>query len=619
MAEIDNSAFLGCSKLFKIFLGTGLTNFGTDVFSGCEKLSEIHYTADKESFDSIVNSSVADGYKMVYASTESTLTVDIPIHTPAVSISSVTVGGKDTPFFTGTEGGTVVSVAFSVSDGRALEGKEVVINGIADPKSYSKSEHSTVFLSDSSYTGTGKDAILGCRICESFDGRIFLSANPNLPNTVFYSSRDETGNNNPLYFGVLNYFNDGIGAYPVNSMLAAGDSLAVFKSGDDGSGSIFYHTPTETGINIIPKVYPVSYVHSGIGSLGKSISFFDDPIFISQNGISALEKKSINLERSIATRSHNVNPRLLCEELGSAVLTKWLGYLVVLTRGNVYLADSRAVFTHQSGFKEYEWFYLSGIGTYRGGFETYRYASTAPEGYYVHENTDERADNIVFSEMVGSEEICFVVENDKKYAVYATEEYSGGKFSPAVTALGTDTGLLFFGTESGSLCVFNNDKRGVAPPYVSESEDFDEEEYESIYGRKIHPYYYSFANRAIRYAVKTIKDDCSIPHLAKNTIKHSLTVKCKMAGAGKVRCEVGTDRSGYSEITNFPASTHSFADMDFSTVSLSTDDTVTLPLCEKEKNWIEKQIALYTDSFRAPFGIYSITYRFNIKGKIKKN
>ena len=40
-------------------------------------------------------------------------------------------------------------------------------------------------------------------------------------------------------------------------------------------------------------------------------------------------------------------------------------------------------------------------------------------------------------------------------------------------------------------------------------------------------------------------------------------------------------------------------------------------LSEKEKNWIEKQIALYSSEYNSPIGIYAIAYRFRVKGKLK--
>jgi hypothetical protein len=50
-----------------------------------------------------------------------------------------------------------------------------------------------------------------------------------------------------------------------------------------------------------------------------------------------------------------------------------------------------------------------------------------------------------------------------------------------------------------------------------------------------------------------------------------------------------------------------------------TEDTYTAPLSEREKRWVEKQIAIYTDEYSSPFGIYAIAYRFTVDGKIKKN
>ena len=223
----------------------------------------------------------------------------------------------------------------------------------------------------------------GCTVAESFDGRVFLSGNPSLPGVVFFSSR-ENGRGAPLYFGSYNYFSDGLGTFGVSSMLSSADSLLVFKTADDGGGSIFYHTPKETGIDVMPKIYPVSYTHNGIGAFGSSISFFDDPIFISKTGICAVDKKTISLEKSIACRSHNVNALLLSENLKDASLAEWCGYLAVGINGKIFLADSRRTFMHESGYREYEWYFMNGIGTHENDRRVYRYSSIAHTGYKVH-------------------------------------------------------------------------------------------------------------------------------------------------------------------------------------------------------------------------------------------
>ena len=110
-----------------------------------------------------------------------------------------------------------------------------------------------------------------------------------------------------------------------------------------------------------------------------------------------------------------------------------------------------------------------------------------------------------------------------------------------------------------------------------------------------------------------------MPHLSKSTVKHSLAMKLKSAGSGSFTAEVFCDTRGYRELCDFPSGKLSFSDMDFSSLTLETEDSYTVPLSEREKRWVEKQIAVYTDEYESPFGVYSIAYRFTVEGKIKKN
>ena len=618
LTSIDENAFAGCTILEEIYLGRYFESFGKDAFAGCTRLARVYYSANVDDFELIENSDVIGNARIVKGEIPKNTVLDIPIKTPTQSVESVTVNGVPTSYQSVVDDGRITSVLISSHDKRELEGKEITVNGIALPHEYAKKEGVQDLFSVPGYTGTGAAAVERCRICECFDGRIFLSGNPDLPNTVIYSARNESGNNDPLYFGTLNYFNDGTGTFPVVSMLAAGDSLAIFKSDDDGGGSIFYHTPKSTDSNILPRVYPVSYVHGGIGALGESISFFDDPVFITRSGLCALDKKTINLERSVSCRSHNVNSRLLSEKLSKIKLGKWCGYLVVAVGGHIYLADSRSTFMHECGAYEYEWYYLSGIGSYENATRVYRYASDAPDGYTLHPSPEKKVTATVKSVMNASGELIFYTEEDgKKYAVYPSGEYEGGIFHPATMLLTTEDDLLFFGTDDGSVCIFNNDMRGIAPPYIAEGDDFDKEEYKLKYSREIHPYFYSFAGHTPTYALRTVLDNCGIPHLAKSTVKHSLAIKMAAKGSGSVVCEVGTDRSGYSENARIPNAEVDFSSFDFAYLAFETADQFTIPISEKEKMWIEKEIAI-SSSDGAPIAIYSMSYRFTVKGRIKR-
>ena len=135
----------------------------------------------------------------------------------------------------------------------------------------------------------------------------------------------------------------------------------------------------------------------------------------------------------------------------------------------------------------------------------------------------------------------------------------------------------------------------------------------------IHPCYYSHAGHPVRYALKTARDNCGIPHLEKDTTNRSLTVKCHggRTGGGKITVEVGTDGEGWREVVTFPGTELCFADIDFASMTMATDESFTAPIGERRRGWIEKQISIYTDAFCAPFGIYSIAYRFTVRGRVR--
>ena len=619
LAVIDSSAFLGCSALQSFYLGENINEIGVGAFNLCDSLKSINYAGGEARFSSVFIDANISGITINYNTRYTAVSVEIPIFSPALEVNSVTVGGVESEYRVKTNGNLISSIVITSENKGNLDGKEVVVEGLTDDGKFTLNSVGTNFIAQKLSTVSGKDAILGCTVCESFDGRVFISGNPKLPNTVFYSARDNTGRNNPLYFGILNYFNDGTGPFTVKSLLAAGESLAVFKSGDDGGGSIYYHTPKETGIDILPKIYPVSYIHSGISALGDSISFFDDRLFLSALGVCALDKQMINLERSIAVRSHNVNRMLLSENLSDASLAKWCGYLVVAAGEHVYLADSRQTFTHSTGHTEYEWYFLSGIGTYSNSKKVYRYSSAPKEGYNTHPNADEivTAGVLLTLDAQGTP-VYYTQENGIKYGVYTTGETYGGVFHPATCVYATGNNILFFGTENGDVCVFNNDKRGCPPPWLSSQPDFNEKEYKEQFGKQLHPYYYSFDFRPARNALTTVSDNSNFPNLTKNTVKHTLAVKLRSIGNGNLICEVGTENSGYKEISKLPDASMNFEEIDFSSLSFTNEEYITLPIKEREKGWIEKELSFYSNEYCAPFGICSITYRFEIKGRIKR-
>lgn len=612
LTEIGNGAFADCVKMTEIYFGLGLTKIGGAAFSTCTSMENVYYSGTAEDFAKIENVSVTVNYTISYGVSERSLTIRLPISSDALAVSAVTVDGVSTSFEPEYQGGRVRAVRVAFSAPWEITGKRVLIHGEMNElvSNFDRNE-STEKLNS-------RDAIGSCTLFEFFDGRIFLSGNPRLPNTVFYSSTGASGMDLPLYFGEYDYLCDGQGASKVKAMLSVRDRLAVFKEKDDGSGSIFYHVGKDTDEDVVPRIYPVASIHSGICAVGDAISFFDDPLFVAPTGIAALEMEQINYERSIGIRSSNVNNDLLAEELSSIRLGIWEGYLVVCVGGRVYLADSRQRFRGIGGNYEYEWFKLADIGTYENSARVFRYSSFCNDYRKVHKNVDQICTGNVLTLSLPAGKLYSTIENNIKYALYLTEELQGGDFSPATEIL-ADGEMFIFGTASGSVCIFNNDKRGVPPERISSSADFNPEEYAEKMSGKIHPDFYDFDYHAPRYALKFTLDSCGIPHLTKSTVKNSAVIKCKTFSASRITLEVGTDRAGYSEITACTGGELDFYDIDFSSLDVFTSPHQTLPFGEKEKRWVEKQIALYSADFRRPIGIYSASFRFVTAGRIKKN
>ena len=613
---IDNAAFQDCENLSEVYLSGGLEFIGLSLFNFCNKLSTIYYSLDDEHLEMVENQELLRAYEIIFGRESLECRVAIPICSEPTLVEDVLIDGESTEFALQQAEGKISAVLLDLENPWALDGHEVEIHlRIADKPSTFGSGADRAPVS-------GWEAITGCTVSEKFDGRLFLSGNPRLPGAVFFSSEGVDGTEEPLYFGEYNYFNDSRGESRIISMLAVRDSLAIFKDRDDGTGSIIYHYGNSTEDGMLPRIYPVSSIHSELCAIGPSRSFFDDPVFISPIGVCGIEHKSLEYERSISKRSSNVNYYLLSEKLDQADIFEWLGYLGVAVNGNIYLADSRDTTTVE-GRKEYEWYMIKGVGRWDNQAPVYKYSANSAYDIKTHSRVDEEVSETVYSEQYGTSDgenelMYYTLEKDEKYAVCKTGEYRGGVFSPGRCFTSADGVHLYFTASDGYLYTFNNDMRGVAPDRIRLAEGFDAEEYERTMGKQIHPDFYDFDGRAVRYALRTRLDNCGVPHLAKDSVKGSLIAKIKSFTKASLSLEVATDSGGYREIVEFSPSVLSFHDLDFSSLGFAVLESYTLPFNEKEKNWVDKSISIYTERFQSPIGIENIAFRYRLRGNIKK-
>jgi hypothetical protein len=470
-------------------------------------------------------------------------------------------------------------------------------------------------------------------IATTFDNRVFFSGIPGKPNLVLYCGRNTTGYSDPSYIGILNYVEDGVGTTPITAMLGVAGTLLVLKNDTQQDGSVYYHTPTETGENILPKIYPSTAGLAGTGCLGAALNFLDDPVFISERGLEAVSQLKFASERSIVHRSSLVDAKLLNTlALECASLCEYGGYLVLLCEGKIFLADSRQLYQNSVGSMEYEWYFLDEIGVYKGQYEAHFYLDHLPQSLMGEDGSRKNftvsyrgkeyavgvvedipeADRIPISSAL---EIIATEYEEKEYSVAIVEldsgdiaallcdtvgEMTGGVFSPATIAK-TIGDNLYFGTHSGDVCSFNFDKRNKTDGTIA-------------------PSWYTFNKRAIYSGVALKNDNCGMPGMVKSTVKRSLVAKVKNFAALAAKISVKTNKKSMSGVGNISANRgieSFFGDMDFANFSFIQDADSIFTIREKEKKWVEKQYFIYTDTYMKPFALFYATFKYTVIGKYK--
>ena len=198
----------------------------------------------------------------------------------------------------------------------------------------------------------GDEFIKGCSLCRVFDNRVFLSGNTDSPCRLIHSAL-----NDPSYFADTDYYDDGGDTRPISALAVKDNTLVVLRT--SGSGAVFTHEPSldyELG-----RVYPAreGVVTTGCDKKGCALAFLDDLVYLSNGGLEGITNTLSEAAGALHHRSSLIDAALCSEDELS--MAQWQGYLCILAKDRMYLADSRDIYQSNGSF-EYEWYIWDGLG-----------------------------------------------------------------------------------------------------------------------------------------------------------------------------------------------------------------------------------------------------------------
>lgn len=395
-------------------------------------------------------------------------------------------------------------------------------------------------------------AITRCTMACVHDDRVFLSGNPDCPGCVFYSAR-----NNPGFFGTFDYFEDGGGASRVTGLTASGDTLLVCLAGDGKESAAFYHTRISISDDIQEEIYAGTPVAYNLFTTGPCLNFAGELTFLACDGLYGISRRNDFGERAVWHRSDSVDARLHRTDHAEAAACVWRGYLWLLCAdGSLYLADSKQTYKNKQNVLQYEWYYVSNVGVYRG------------QQYHTGEDTP----------------------------TLACGEAYGGNFLPG-RILVADEQTVYFGCEDGTVCAFWFDQRGVSGEFA--------------------PAHYTQNGRRYPSVLLTARDDGEVPHLRKRTVPHSTIVRTGVHSNLQARVYVRTDRAGTRPLSELRAQGLDFNDLHFEGLSFSALDHNLFALAERAEGWMEKQYLFVCDRFLGKFSLAELSYSYRLCGRYR--
>lgn len=281
-------------------------------------------------------------------------------------INSFVSDGTATEFLLDSMGIDTAEVAVWVDGEEKSEGEDYTVDREAGKVIFTQAPADSEGLDSVtirfSKTVTGyRERICKCTIAGSFglgnDSRVFLTGNPEYPNTDWQS-----GLYDPTYFPDTGYTRLGSENTAIMGYLKQYDSMIVVKEQMDDETGLFIRSAelTENG----EAIFPVKEGIAGMGAVSPYAfgTLAGDPVFLSPGGVYGLDTNAVTQQRSVQLRSFFINPRLTRESsLDKAVGATWGQFYVICVNGHAYVANGSQTNENPMGGRGYEWYYWTDI------------------------------------------------------------------------------------------------------------------------------------------------------------------------------------------------------------------------------------------------------------------
>lgn len=606
VTEIGDYCFAMCFSLTNLEFGVGLRKIGKAAFSGCDRLT-VDYAGSSEMFSEIENLEAFGPIDINYQVSRKELTVAVPIFTTFKSISQVTVNGEDTPYLV-IDGEH--QIVITVPSRGEIAGKDITVFGTV--------ENDGRIFKEAVNCKRSAELILGCTRSFVYDGRIFLTGNPEYPSTVFYNETNADGVVVPFYFSDVSFFTVSAGDGEVSAFSTVGQSLAVFVHSSFGGDTVRLFKPKRTDngtyYNEVAS-YSHPSVRAAINCLGESIAT-DGTVVTRFRGSSG----SRTAFETVSAPSTDF-PKISTGQ--KPLLAEWGNYLALAQGDKIMLCDlyGRQGFDANDG---YRWYRITEAAGYAGDKPLYVYADEPYGAFSVNRalagSPVSAALQVRSITTTDGESVLYVSENSdgltENYRVYKTPYRHLG--TPAtITALISLNGRLIIGTDDGVIATLNTDMYGVAPEHVRTLSGFDADEYERLNGSSLHPFYYSHLGHVPTFKAVTVPDDCEKPYLEKSTVRSSAAIGIKPI-FGKVVCDAIYDLEKRVRLGVITAAELNFSALDFGNASLSSAKMPTVRLPHAKRGWLSISFSFESEGL-SPFGLSYVAYRYTLDDNLNNN